>query len=133
MPVGSTFLLSSSEGLLFRQVVKEFVLVDGSISSQAFRDEIPPDFQLSADRSSLTSPEGAFRLAERLGVATTGVWGFTVDECSSADVCAYADPDEGTGNAAHAVVDFQPLTRKKRTSVSKMLRNYATERGRLFP
>jgi hypothetical protein len=131
--------LTDQEERLFRHVNPGWV-DKGRVGSIAFRPMPKDRGLLSVDRSSLTTPEAAYRLyTESLGLASTGVWAVTVAEVARAgegehvSLLAYGDPiTEPVENGAHAVVNFRPLGTNAAKRVASLLARNANDRGSVF-
>lgn len=134
--------IPSSDEVLIRQVNPAW-LDDGEPSSQSFYPwrDIDEDC-MSVDRGSLTTAADAFVLftsprPQGFEQPSAGAWGLTVAEIEADGVSAWEDPVAATAetpaNAAHAVVEFAPLTKKQQKSIGRKLKAKAIARGRLHP
>lgn len=129
--------LLDGEERLYRQVHPTWIR-DGRPSGQAFTPTRKDQDQLSTARSSLTTPEGAFRLhTEGRKLKSGGTWGVTVAECESANVIPFHDPTtsppEVVADPAHTSVDFSMLpSNSKKDAAGAWLARAAVARGCLF-
>jgi hypothetical protein len=128
-PTGA--IIPPSEELLFRQVSPSFLKVGGFLSSQIFRPTGKDDGLLSVDRSSIEpSPEASLTRFNANGGQSIGVLAATVAEFHGQELACHEDPLHH--NAAHAVANFQGLTRGQCEKKSKVLLACAEARGYLF-
>lgn len=119
--------LHDSSELLFRQVSPAFLKVAAKVSSQVFRPTPKDAGLLSVDRSSKGTAQSSHDRYTRLGFASLGVLGVTVEECERESLASFDDPLPE--NAAHAVIDFTGLTRGQSETKAKKLLFWAEQRG----
>ncbi|MEO7329272.1 MAG: hypothetical protein ABI193_11880 [Minicystis sp.] len=129
--------LSDDAELLYRQVHPSFVR-DGRPTSQAFRPTPKDENKLSVARDALTSASAAYELFTRgLGPASAGAWGVTVGECRHQALPVRPDPltspPEKVADPAHAVIDFEDISRGQTEAKGARLARSAVARGRLHP
>ena len=125
-----------SEELLYRQVLPAWVQ-DGRPSGQAFTATKKDEYQLSVDRESLITAEGAFLLhTEGRNLRSAGSWAVTVAECAQLTLKCFSDPlsspPEPVADPAHCRVDFAPLSNSKRKIAGSFLAKAAHIRGCIF-
>lgn len=135
-------LLNPAE-LLLRQVYPTWLEEGGEPSSQVFYPWCDVDDGcLSVDQRSITTEDVAFTLftaprPDGFGQPSTGVWGLSVAEVTTAGVTAWADPVRATEstphNVAHALIEFAEKPRGKWKSIGRTLKLQARVRGRLHP
>lgn len=95
------------DDLLYRRIIKDWIKVDGSISSAAFNDPL-----LSVDLSTLTTPD----VTKKRGNNPDHVYGvsqFYVRVARSKNQIVYHDPK--IGNYAHSIVEGKKSRSMKRT------------------
>jgi hypothetical protein len=124
-------VLAAAE-VLFRQVHPD--LFDGDQpASSAFLPSPGDQDQLSTDRSSMTTPKGAYELYVGNKRKSIGTFGVTVGEFDEQGLGCFPDPVELTGttkaNPAHARVDFSVLGTNQQKKAAKRLKKAAVSRG----
>lgn len=130
-------LPADSDELLYRQVHPNFAPF-GRPSSQAFNPTKKDNYQLSVDRSSLTTPKDAFVLhTEGRGWKSIGTWAVTIVECEEQQLSCFGDPlfcpPEKVADPAHCRIDFSSLkSNSKREIAGQFLAKAAHARGCLF-
>ncbi len=129
--------LADAAELLYRQVHPSFVR-DGRPSSQAFRPTPKDESKVSVARSTLTTAEAAFRhFTEALGLASAGTWGVTVGECAQQGLPVRSDPltspPAAVADPAHAVIDFEGISKSQAEAKATRLTRLAVARGRIHP
>ena len=127
--------LSNAEELLFRQIHPSG-LNAGCPCSSCFMPSKSDNGQLSVDRSSITTAEGAHERYTRAGRRSAAVFGLSVAEFLACGIPCFEDPthDHPTlpDNPAHALADFSAHGLSSRKMVAKELKRLAITRGRLF-
>ena len=113
--------------MLLRQIHPNFLVADQA-SSQAFRPTSKDDGKLSVYDGDKITPEKAWsHYTSTLGLASVGVVGLLVEECTNANVSAKADP---ASFPEHCVIDFAQLTTSKEVeNAAKLLKRAANARG----
>ena len=112
--------------IVFRQIHPSFVQA-GLPTSQAFRPTSKDEFKLSVYDGDLISPENAFQhYVNQLNLASVGVMGLAVTECTAVSLAVYSDPNRFS---EHALIDFSGLLDKYCRTKSKLLRDKAVQRG----
>jgi hypothetical protein len=129
--------LADAAELLYRQVHPSFVR-DGRPSSQAFRPTPKDENKVSVSRATLTTAEAAHRhFTEMLGLASAGTWGVTVEECTQQALPVWTDPviapPAAVADPAHAVIDFEGISKSQAEAKATRLTRLAVARGRLHP
>jgi hypothetical protein len=126
--------------LLFRQCCPGWFKMAGRLSRLSFRAKEEEKYQVSVDRSSLTTAQDAFLLhtkgKKRVSV---GTWAVTVAECKETAEKLRCIPDprpaspDEIANPAHCYIDFSDLpSNKQRDRAGSELARYASDRGCLF-
>lgn len=125
--------LTMADELLYRQVHPSWVR-DGRPTSQAFTPTKKDENQLSTARSTLTTPEAAYRLhIDGYQLKSAGTWAVTVAECDEAKLSAFHDPKTSPPDPAHASIDFSSLpSNSKKDAAGVWLTRIAVTRGCLF-
>ena len=115
--------LTDLDELLFRQVHPAWIEA-GRPTTQAFRPSAKDEGLLSVARGSKTTAASAFELhTQTRRLASVGVWGFRVRDCSEIALDAYDDPvTDPVPDPAHAVVDFSALGHKDARAKSQLLK-----------
>lgn len=115
--------------LLLRQIHPAFVQ-NGRVSSQAFRPTPKDQSRLSVYNGDMIEALAAYEhYTGTLMLASNGVMGITVAECSSLDLPVAADP---TPFPEHVLVDFSAHSHKRTERAAKALRAIAEQRGWLY-
>ena len=115
--------------IVYRQIHPSFVQ-GGFPTSQAFRPTPKDKSQLSVYDGDLISTERAWaHYTADLGLASVGVMGLSVAECTAESLAVCSAPE---AFAEHAVIDFAELTDKECRNKSKKLQSKAVERGWLY-
>jgi hypothetical protein len=128
-PTGA--ILRLSDEMLYRQVSPSFLKVGNVLSSQVFRPTSKDGGLLSVDRSSLVdSSESSLIRFNGNGGRSMGVLGATIEEFGAQGLNCHEETLPF--NPAHAVANFQGLTRGQCESKSKVLLAYAETRGYLY-
>ncbi|MDH0865738.1 hypothetical protein [Mitsuaria sp. GD03876] len=127
--------LNDADELLFRQIHPSG-LEAGCPCSSCFMPSKSDLGQLSVDRSSITTAEGAHQLYTCNGRASAAVYGLTVADFLACDIPCFEDPVLGhpslPDNPAHALADFSNQCRTRQRVAAKELKHLAVSRGRLF-
>jgi hypothetical protein len=129
--------------LLFRQCCPGWFKVAGRLCGLAFRAKREEKYQVSVDRSSLTTAQDAFLLhAKGKQPVSVGTWAVTVAECKGCMGAAeklrcHPDPrpssQDEIANPAHSYIDFSDLpSNKQKERAGSELARYASDRGCLF-
>jgi len=117
------------ETLLLRQIHPNFV-IDGRVTSQAFRPTPKDVLRLSVDNGDKITPQEAWqRFSYMDGGASVGVQAVTQEECEKHNLPVL---DDGIPYPEHCSVDFSAFDRKTVEKKAKILRDKAKERGWLF-
>lgn len=115
--------------LLLRQVHPAFIQ-NGRVSSQAFRPTPKDQDRLSVYNGDMITPLAAWQhYSSTLMLASNGVMGVTVAECSSLALHVAADP---TPFPEHVLIDFSAHNRKQTERAAKLLRGMAEQRDWLY-
>ena len=125
-------LLEEQSEVLRRQAHPHFVH-NGTISSQAFRPTPGDAGQLSVRRESLSAEDAFKDHCDTYGLKSAGTWGVSVGEVIEAGARTIDDSATPDAPKAHAYIDFRSLNPRETQKVSKILKNYAHRRGRLYP
>jgi hypothetical protein len=111
---------------VYRQIHPSFVQA-GFPTSQAFRPTPKDESKLSVYDGDLIAPENAFQhYVNQLCLASDGVMGLTVAECTTVSLAVCSDPEPFP---EHALIDFSGLPDKDCRTKSKILRMKAVQRG----
>ncbi len=139
----SRVAIPSSPEVLLRQIFPDWLKEEGEPSSVAFypwRDV--DDGCLSVDRGSMVSAKDALALftappPHGFGRNAVEVWGVSVAEAYAQQLPVWEDPVAAANgypaNPHHALIDFNPLPRKRWSKVGKFLKSAAIDRKRLYP
>lgn len=120
----------NDQTLLLRQVHPQF-FPDGEVSSQAFTPFPKDDGGLSVDDGDRVTADASYRhYAADLRLQSVGVWAVMGKEVAS--VGLQYRPDPVADNPAHALIDFDDLSKKECRKRAKKLRKLAVERGCLY-
>jgi hypothetical protein len=131
--------------LVFRHVIDAWVDPGtGHPSSQGFRPTRAEDAGcLSVDRATMTTAEAAFVLCKSLPPEGFGnanaksTWAVSLTEVAELRLTLWADPVAAAAplpaNPAHAVIDFEDLTRNDQERLAKKLKAKAIARGCRHP
>jgi hypothetical protein len=112
--------------IVYRQIHPSFVQA-GFATSVAFRPMPKDESKLSVYDGDLITPENAFQhYVNELGLASDGVMGLAVAECTTASLAVCSDPEPFP---EHALIDFSGLSDKECRTKSKILRERAVQRG----
>ncbi len=112
--------------IVYRQIHPSFVQA-GFPTSQAFRPTSKDESRLSVYDGDLITPENSFHhYVNQLSLASDGVMGLSVAECTGASLAVYPDP---APFQEHVIIDFNGLTDKDCRTKSKILQKKAVQRG----
>ena len=118
-----------NETLLLRQINPGFI-VDGRVTSQAFRPTPKDQAMLSVYDNDMIEPADAWiHFTVQFGCYSEGVLGISVTECNDLNLTARSDPEPFP---EHAVIDFTGLSNNQCESKSKKLKIKALARGWLY-
>lgn len=130
-------ILTDPNQLLLRNIHPDWV-VNGKVTSQAFRPTPKDERKLSTTSSSKVSAEDSFReYTEDFELASAGVWGVSVGE--AADLSIRAIYDEHSPSipkpclTGHTSLDFAQISNNKAKRLGGRLRDRAEDRGRQHP
>jgi hypothetical protein len=128
--------LKNADEVLYRQIHPD--LLDANVpASSNFKPKASDSNQLSLDRSSLSTPKGAFDLYVDNGKKSAAVFGLSVGEFRIENIECFEDPIPATpttkANLAHAIADFSPHTKSQHEKIAKRLKQKAIQRGKLYP
>ena len=115
----------SGATLLWRQVNPHWVRA-GRVTSQVFKPTRKDNNKLSVDDGDLVSAEEAYRTYTE-NYPSAGVLAVSVEECRERKPAVYPDPL--AGRPAHAVIDFDGLSRSAVERAAAHLRDAAQDRG----
>jgi hypothetical protein len=112
----------------------------GRLSGLAFRAKEKEKYQVSVDRSSLTTAQDAFLLHTKgKKLASVGTWAVTVSECKETSKTLRCIPDprpsspDEIANPAHCYIDFADFSsNNQRERAGSELARYASDRGCLY-
>jgi len=119
----------NKDTLLLRQIHPSFIQND-RVTSQVFRPTPKDEKKLSVYDGDMIDPMAAFEhYTQQLKLASVGVMGVTVDECSALNLPCQSDPEPFS---EHAIIDFSHLAENAITKKSKLLKKKAEIRGWLY-
>jgi len=117
------------ETLLLRQIHPNFV-VNGRVTSQAFRPTPKDELRLSVDNGDNIIPQAAWRRFTSIaGCQSVGVQAITPNECAEQ---ALSVVEDGHPYPEHCYLDFSDFSPKMIEKKAKLLREQAAKRGWLF-
>lgn len=126
--------LTDEKELLLRQAHPSY-FKEGRWTFQVFCPASSDEGLLSVSRGSMTTPKDAYQLhIEKKKLRSSGVFGFTMGDCTPLGLPCHADPepDPEKHDPAHAVVDFRAHGNKQREKKAKVLKEKALAAGLLF-
>ncbi|WAS95285.1 hypothetical protein [Nannocystis punicea] len=111
---------------VFRQVHPSWIQ-QGRPTSQAFKPTPKDAGLLSVSRAAKTTAAASFELhTQQKGLASVGVWAFSVSDCTEAALNVFEDPVETpVPDPAHTVVDFRHLDEKTSRAKAQLLKSKA--------
>jgi len=126
--VPSSNKLTDADEQLYRQLSPAWRHGD-RVTSQLFKPTKKDEGQLSTDRSSKTTAEGAYEAHVALDLVSIGVYGVTVGEVNiRASLDAFDDP-RPPEKPNHAYIAMEHLSRGEVDAAAGLLRDLAVDRG----
>jgi hypothetical protein len=122
-----------SDEVMFRQI-HPASFTKGEPGSDRFRPSEQDAYQLSVDRSSVTSAKAAHALFVAQGRLSAAVFGVSVHEFDACGIpCVEDQIEEGMfPNPAHAFGDFAKVSDAQTKVISKRLKRDAIKRGCIY-
>jgi hypothetical protein len=130
-------LLTTRDELLWRNAHPDW-LVDGELTSQAFRPTPKDQKKLSSTRESKVAAEANFKeYTEEFSLESIGVWAVTVGEAQDQTIPAIYDEHSPTIPSpcltGHTSLDFTAVSNNQAKRIGGRLRDRAEERGKQHP
>lgn len=131
-----TVLTEESE-LLWRNAHPDWI-VDGELTSQAFRPTPKDQKKLSSAREAKVTVEANFEeYTEHLGLKSAGVWAVSVEEVEEQKLRSiydeYAKSAPSPCMTGHTSIDFTTVTGNQAKRIGGRLRDHAEDRGKRHP
>lgn len=129
-------LLTSTDELIWRNVNPDWV-VDGKVTSQAFRPTPKDDKKVSGAREAKVSAASHYTEFTGLGLKSAGVWAVTVNEAAKEAVPAIYDENSAKAPTpcpkGHTSLDFTSHSNANTKRIGARLRDHAELRKRQHP
>jgi hypothetical protein len=126
MPISPHSLIADQSELLHRNAHPQFI-VNGRVSSQAFRRTEEDEGQLSVQQDSKANAQVAYERFVARGLKSGGIWSVTVAECDELGLQAYDDPIDG--DDSHGLIDLTSFNVSQSRKITDRLAAKARDRG----